>query len=172
MNLVYIGKFIAKLRKEKGLTQEQLGEQLGVTNKTISRWETGLYLPPADALLAMSEMFGVSINEILNGNRLTEEEYKRAAEENLTQIIKEQEKESSFSLKDKVEFYKKKWLREHRLVLCICGLCIIGGFVSGIVLKQPLAVYGAILMFVVGHGWRNNTMMAYIENHAYDGTGK
>ena len=47
MDMISIGKFIAALRKEKGLTQEQLGEKLGVTNKTVSRWETGTYLPPA-----------------------------------------------------------------------------------------------------------------------------
>ena len=46
MDLQKTGKFISNLRKEKGLTQEQLGEKLGVTNKTVSRWETGTYLPP------------------------------------------------------------------------------------------------------------------------------
>jgi len=65
VDLIQIGKFIAQLRKEQGLTQEQLGKKTGVTNKTVSRWETGTYLPPADALLAMSELFEVSINEIL-----------------------------------------------------------------------------------------------------------
>lgn len=88
MNLVQIGKFIAELRKEQGLTQEQLGEKIGVTNKTVSRWETGTYLPPADVLLFMSEIFDVSVNEILSGKRLTAEEYKEAAEENLTQTMK------------------------------------------------------------------------------------
>ena len=78
-----IGQFLQTLRKEKELTQEQLGEKLGVTNKTVSRWETGTYLPPAEALLAMSELFSVSINEILSGKRLSEEEYRAAAEENL-----------------------------------------------------------------------------------------
>lgn len=109
MDLIKIGKFIAELRKENGLTQEQLGDKIGVTNKTISRWETGTYLPPADAMLAMGEVFNVSVNEILSGSRLTESEYKNAAEENLMQTIKA----SSFSLKDKVEFFKKKWLKEH-----------------------------------------------------------
>ena len=66
MDLQLIGKFIAELRKEQELTQEQLGEKLGVTNKTVSRWETGAYLPPAEALLAMSDLFSVSINEILS----------------------------------------------------------------------------------------------------------
>ena len=51
MDLVQIGKFIAQLRKERELSQEKLGEILGVTNKTISRWETGTYLPPAEMLL-------------------------------------------------------------------------------------------------------------------------
>ncbi len=55
----------------------------------------------------MGEMFNVSINEILSGKKLTDEEYKQAAENNLTQTIKD----SSFALKDKLEFYKKKWLK-------------------------------------------------------------
>ena len=87
MDLLLIGKFIAELRKEQELTQEQLGEKLGVTNKTVSRWETGTYLPPAEVLLAMSDLFSVSINEILSGKRLSEEEYRAAAEENLEQAM-------------------------------------------------------------------------------------
>ena len=87
MDLQLIGIFIAELRKEQELTQEQLGEKLGVTNKTVSRWETGAYLPPAEALLAMSDLFSVSINEILSGKRLSEEEYRAAAEENLEHVI-------------------------------------------------------------------------------------
>ena len=71
LDLIKIGNFIAELRKKQKLTQEQLGEKLGVTNKTVSRWETGTYLPPAEALLAMSELFGVSINELLSGKRLS-----------------------------------------------------------------------------------------------------
>ena len=63
-----IGKFIATLRKYKGLTQEQLGEKLGVTNKTISRWENGNYMPDVEMLSLLSKEFGVSINELISGN--------------------------------------------------------------------------------------------------------
>ena len=70
MDLLSIGNFIAQLRKQRGFTQEQLGEQIGVTNKTVSRWETGVYMPPADALMKMSELFGVTVNELLSGKRL------------------------------------------------------------------------------------------------------
>ena len=70
MDLIRIGKFIAEMRKEQGLSQTQLGEKIGVTNKTVSRWETGMYLPPAEMLLSLSELFGVTVNEILDRNRL------------------------------------------------------------------------------------------------------
>ena len=167
MDLINTGKFIADLRKEKGLTQAQLGERIGVTNKTISRWETGVYLPPADALLALGELFNVSVNEILSGKRLTETDYKEAAEENLTQIIIA----SSFSLKDRVEFFKKKWLKEHIAIMVFIGICIIAVLIAGIMAKNIILVSITPMLILVAHAWRNNTMMAYVERNAYDGTG-
>ena len=62
-----IGKFIASLRREAGLTQEMLGEKLGVTNKTVSRWETGSYLPDIETFSLLAHDLGVSINELLCG---------------------------------------------------------------------------------------------------------
>lgn len=167
MDQIQTGKFIAELRKEQGMTQEQLGEKIGVTNKTVSRWETGSYLPPADMLLLMSEMFDISINEILSGKRLADNEYKKAAEEHLIQAIKA----SSFSLKDKVEFYKKKWLKEHIAIMVFIGVCIAAVFVTGFLIKKPIMVSITPLLLALAHAWRNNAMMAYVENNAYDGTG-
>lgn len=103
MDIVQIGRFISQLRKEQNLTQEQLGEILGVTNKTVSRWETGSYLPPVESLQGMSALFSVSINEILAGKRLQEAESKTAAEENLTKAISP----SSFLLKERIDYFKK-----------------------------------------------------------------
>ena len=168
MDLVQIGKFIAQLRKEHGFSQEKLGEMLGVTNKTISRWETGTYLPPAEMLVSMSNLFHVTINELLSGKRLTQDEYKIAAEENLRQVVKA----SSFTFKEKVAFYKKKWLKEHIAAMCCWGIGIITVFVMGIILTLPLLVAAAMLLLLVGHAWRNNTMMAYVERNAFDGTGR
>ena len=103
MDIIKTGEFIAKLRKDKGLTQEQFGDKMGVTNKTVSRWETGKYLPPADILLLMSELFDVSINELLAGQRLSDDEYKQTADNNLTEALRS----SSFTTKDKIDFFKK-----------------------------------------------------------------
>lgn len=167
MDLLKTGKFIADLRKEKGLTQEQLGDKIGVTNKTVSRWETGVYLPPADVMLALGELFNVSVNEILSGKRLTDAEYKETAEENLTQAIKA----SSFSLKDKIEFFKKKWLKEHIAILVFIGICIMAVLIVGIMIKNAILVSITPMLILVALAWRNNTMMAYVERNAYDGTG-
>lgn len=167
MDLVQIGKFIAELRKEQELTQEQLGEKIGVTNKTVSRWENGNYLPPSDVLLAMSQLFDVSVNEILSGKRLLAEEYKEAAEINLAQTLKA----SSFSLKERIDFYKAKWLKEHISIMVFIGICIIGVALAGVACKQGWIISIAIFLLLVAHGWRNNTMMAYVEKNAYDGRG-
>lgn len=78
-----IGAFLSQLRKEQGLTQAQLGERLRISNKTISRWETGTYMPPVEALQSLSELYGVSINEILSAKRLSDIEYRSGAEENV-----------------------------------------------------------------------------------------
>ena len=73
MDLVQIGKFIAQLRKEHELSQEKLGEILGVTNKTISRWETGTNLPDIDLLVQLSDFYGVDVRELIDGERKSEQ---------------------------------------------------------------------------------------------------
>ena len=83
MDMKKIGAFLAELRKEKNLTQDELGEQIGVTNKTVSRWENGNYLPPVEMLQILSKFYDVSINEILNGERINDSDYKKVSEENV-----------------------------------------------------------------------------------------
>ena len=164
MNIVKTGEFIAKLRKEKGLTQEQFGDKMGVTNKTVSRWETGKYLPPADVLLLMSELFDVSINELLTGQRLTDKEYKQTAEKNLTEVIRN----SSFTIKDEIDFFKKKWLKDHIFYMILIGICVLGVLVAGIIFHNPILCSASVILLLLGHIWRYNSMMAYVEKHVYD----
>ena len=76
MDQVKIGKFIAELRRRAGLTQEALGKKIGVTNKTISRWENGDYMPNIEMLQLLAEEFSISISEILAGEKFSDEETK------------------------------------------------------------------------------------------------
>lgn len=82
-----IGAFIAMNRRKKGLTQEQLGERLGVTNKTVSRWENGNYMPDLSMLEPLSRELGITLNELLAGEEIREEESAACAEQNLISAI-------------------------------------------------------------------------------------
>lgn len=87
MNQEKIGKFIALNRKEKKMTQQELGEKLGVTDKTISRWENGNYMPDLSILKPLSKELCISINELLSGERIRKEDYKEKFEENVINTI-------------------------------------------------------------------------------------
>lgn len=168
MNQIKTGKFIAALRKEKGMTQEQLGERLCVTNKTISRWENGNYMPNVEMMSLLSKEFGVSINEIIVGERLGAEDFKKAADNNLVTALNN----STFTLKDKITFFKKKWLREHIATFVLCAVAWIGIMVlltSKARGNDILPVLGAVggLLAVLFYVVLYNRMMAYVENRAY-----
>ncbi len=166
MDMGKIGAFLAALRTGMGLTQQQLGEQLGVTNKTVSRWETGAYLPPAEMLLQLSALYGVSINELLSSQRLSSEQYREYAETNLQETVRA----SAFTLKERKDFFAKKWCREHwweyLLVLLgyFVGLVLFMKWESELGLVLELAAIGLLL-------WLGNRRAAYIEHHSFDGKG-
>ena len=167
MDQIKIGKFIATLRKEKDLTQERLGEKLGVTNKTISRWENGNYMPDIEMLSLLAKEFDVSINELISGERLLLDDFKKAADKNLVTALNN----STFTLKEKIAFFKKKWLREHIATIVLCIVVWIG-IMLWVALNNSYALLGAIgsilamLFYVVLY----NRMMAYVENNAYRAT--
>ena len=168
MDQMKIGKFIAALRKEKCLTQEQLGEKLGVTNKTVSRWENGNYMPDVEMLALLSKEFGVSINELISGERLLAEDFKKAADSNLVTALDN----STFTLKEKIAFFKKKWLREHIAAIVLCAAAWIG-LVIWLALKlrgsDAYPLLGAIgsMLAVLFYVVLYNRMMAYVEHRAY-----
>ena len=73
MDQIKIGKFLQELRKEKGLTQEQLAEHVGVARRTVSRWETGSNMPDLDILIELSDFYAVDLRELLSGERRNEQ---------------------------------------------------------------------------------------------------
>ena len=87
-----IGEFIANLRKERGLTQKQLAEEIGVSDKRISKWECGNGLPEMSSIPLLCKALGINVNELLSGERLVAETYSNRAEENMMTLIKESEK--------------------------------------------------------------------------------
>lgn len=86
------GNFISELRKEKKLTQKELAEKINVSDKAVSRWETGKGYPDVTSLVSLSEYFDVSVNELLAGKRLTVENIRETADENLISVFEQVQK--------------------------------------------------------------------------------
>ena len=86
MNQEKIGKFIYELRKEKGMTQSELAEKMGVTDKSVSRWENGKTLPDISLLLQLSNVLDITLPELLKGRKLSKEELNKQ-KENIENII-------------------------------------------------------------------------------------
>lgn len=89
MDQIRIGRFIAEERKRKGYTQRKLAEQLGISDKTISKWERGNGFPEVSLLLPLCEELEITVNELLVGERVSEEEYQEKAEENMVNLLME-----------------------------------------------------------------------------------
>lgn len=89
LNQIKTGKFIAELRKEKNLTQMQLSEMLDISDKTVSKWECGKGLPEVSMMLPLCEILEINVNELLSGERLSEKNYHKMAEENIMNLISE-----------------------------------------------------------------------------------
>lgn len=164
MDVKMIGQFLAQLRKEKNLTQEQLGEILGVTNKTVSRWENGNYMPPVEMLKSLSELYGLTINEMLSGQRLDESEYQEKAEENIAAVMTSGEFSRRERLYAAADWIRKKWWI---ILLCLApGLCgysvlpfVISEQISWSIFATWLLVLGLILVL--------NHVITYIALGAY-----
>lgn len=93
MNQEAMGKFIAECRKEKKLTQTQLAEKLNITNRAVSKWENAKSCPDVSIMLELCDILGVTVNELLSGERITTmENYQKKAEENLIELQKKKEK--------------------------------------------------------------------------------
>lgn len=91
MDQIKIGKFIAGQRKQKGLTQMQLAEMLGITDRAISKWENGKGMPDSSIMLDLCDKLGITVNELLSGEKIMKNEYNEKLEQNLIGMVKQKE---------------------------------------------------------------------------------
>ncbi|MGB4713951.1 MAG: helix-turn-helix domain-containing protein [Defluviitoga tunisiensis] len=167
MDQIKIGKFIASCRKEQGMTQAALAEKLGISDQAVSKWETGKSMPDLDKISELCGYLGIDVNELLSGEKLTMEQYKEHAERNLIETLSS----SSFTLKEKIEFYKKKWLKEHIVFMVMLAVIIVAMLVAGVIMKNSVVIAIAVVLFPVFHVIRYNSMMIYVERSVYDASG-
>lgn len=96
MDAKITGCFIAQLRKELGLTQKELAEKLEVTDKAISRWETGKGLPDTSLLKPLAEILGVSVGELLSGKRMDDSQIKNQADHIILESLSYEESQEKW----------------------------------------------------------------------------
>ena len=95
MNQIETGKFIAECRKEKKLTQAQLAEKLNITDRAVSKWETGSSMPDSSIMLELCSLLNISVNELLTGGKIDMsdmDKYKENAENNLISLLHNRKK--------------------------------------------------------------------------------
>ena len=136
MNQIKIGKFIADERKRKGYTQKQLSEKLEISDKTISKWERGNGFPEVSLLLPLCNELEITVNELLSGERVYEEDYLKKAEENMVNLVREAQES------------KKKIV----LSIMMAGLTMIA-VVPLFILSGMLEMENWIRVFLIGIGF-------------------
>lgn len=142
MNQKKIGSFLKELRKEKGITQEQFAEVLSVSGRTVSRWETGSNMPDISLLINIAEYFDVSIPEIINGERKSE---------NMNEEVREvAETLSDYANTEKETIIKN--IRMHSILgtgaLVICMILQLTEAVSKSKVFEVIFVYAETLVYV------------------------
>lgn len=142
MNQVDIGTFIAKCRKEKKLTQAQLAEKLNITDRAVSKWETGKSMPDSSIMPELCEILGITVNELFSGEKINMENYEKKADENLIALKKKDENNISKNIVIAIIF--SAILLVGIIVCSICDLATSGGLTWSLI---PLS--SIILTWVV-----------------------
>lgn len=143
MDQIKIGKFIASCRKEQGLTQAALAEQLGISDRAVSKWETGRSMPDTGIMLDLCDILKINVNELLSGEKIMDSSYDKHAEENL------------LAMRHEVEEKNKQLLRCEYLIggpATVAGLliCFIASFVTmPTALRISLIVFALLMILVV-----------------------
>ena len=102
MDQIQIGRFIAACRKEKGMTQAQLAEKMGVSDRAVSKWETGKNMPDSSIMLDLCSELGITVNDLLNGRRIAMENYKEIAEKTMLEMRESKEQNDRMLLQTEV----------------------------------------------------------------------
>ena len=142
MDQIKIGKFIAFCRKQKGLTQMQLAEMLGITDKAISKWERGIAMPDTSIMLELCEILGISVNELLSGEKIGMENNNQKNEQLLLDMAKELEK------KDKT-IWTTMWVIMIVSIAALLASIFVAAFLIPEGPWQLVMILGATVVFLI-----------------------
>ena len=142
MDQIKIGRFIANCRKQANLTQMQLAEKLGITDKAISKWERGIAMPDSSIMLALCDILCISVNELLSGEKISMENSNQKNEQLLLDMAKEVER------KNKI-IWTTMWV-----IMCVSMTALFAGiFISAFLIPegiwQLVTILGICIVFLI-----------------------
>ena len=142
MDQLKIGKFIAECRKKANLTQMQLAEKLGITDKAVSKWERGVAMPDTSIMLELCNILGISVNELLSGEKINMENNNQKNEQLLLDMAKELEKKN-----------KTIWSSMWAIMIVSMTALIAGIFIAAFLIPegvwQLVAILGISVLFLI-----------------------
>ena len=142
MDQVKIGKFIAECRKEKNLTQAQLAEKLNITDKAISKWERGVAMPDSSIMLDLCDILGISVNELLNGEKIIVEGNNKQNENLILSMTKEIEQKNK-------TIWKSMWVIMIISMLALFASVLISAFLIPKGAWQLVTIILACVLFLI-----------------------
>ena len=142
MDQIKIGKFIAACRKEQRLTQLQLADKLGITDKAVSKWERGIAMPDTSIMLELCELLQINVNELLSGERIDMENKNQKNEELVLDLAKE------IAQKNKI-IWTAMWVILAVSVVGLLGGCAAVYFFVPEGIWQVVSVLGICILFLI-----------------------
>lgn len=133
MNQEKIGKFIARVRKEKNMTQQELANKLNITDRAISHWENGRSMPDAGIMLELCKLLDINVNELLSAKKIIKESYNEQAEENLLEMRRE------------IESKNKKILILNRIITFLGVVIYLLIVIAAIFIEMPMVIRNIIM---------------------------
>ena len=142
MDQLKIGRFIAECRKQKNLTQMQLSEKLGITDKAISKWERGIAMPDSSIMLELCDILGISVNELLSGEKISMENNNQNNEQLLFDMAKELEQKNK-------TVWKSMWVIMIISMTALFSGILIAAFLIPEGVWQLLTIIGICIVFLI-----------------------
>ena len=144
MDQIKTGKFIAEARRAQNLTQRQLADKLAISDNSVSKWECGKGLPEVSLMLPLCEILQIGVNDLLSGEKLAEENYRKKAEENLMNLMQENAENK--------ERMTLSIICGVITIIAVCSLVIIASYIELPVVVRILLLIAAVLTAVAGIG--------------------
>ena len=142
MDQIKIGKFIAECRKKASLTQMQLAERLSITDRAVSKWETGRAMPDTSIMLELCEILGISVNELLNGEKISMENNDQKNEQLLLEMAKELERKNK-------TIWNTMWAIMTVSIVALFAGIFVAGFLIPEGVWQLVTILGVCVVFLI-----------------------